>query len=787
MSVYDKELRLRTTVQGTKQAEAQLEGLNTSIGKIAGAAGLAVGALALFKGAMKFASESLEAYERALQAMREVNTTIVSTGREAEFTAQELSELANKLQAVSNFGDEDILQESTLSLLRFGAIGKDIFTEVQTLAVDMGAGMGSLSGASQTLGIAMSDPVAAITRLRRAGVVLGEEQQELIKHLVEVGDAAGAQRILLDELQEKYGGIAQASATSSIQMRNSWGDLQEAIGSHLGWFSGAKDGIAQIFSSISDTISTTAEDDMNAMYDTQNKVGTAIIKVYTNVGQFVDKMGIMIGGAVAVVDESFKVAGKSIKYAVNWVIEQIAGLAKKILTPFEKIASGINTIFSKLTGKDLGLDNVFDSIDEGFEKLTENTKKSKQELDSAAASFKSVTDGIKDDLAESENYWMGEKINRINALDEQTAARKSAYEKEKKYGQDLINLNTEEAESDAERLKAAADAHKKEVELWSRYYDTVNKYSDEWLEKKMELYELNTRAAYAGVLDEIQIQELLKLERERLNEEIVKDNKESLDKEARDIKEQADKLKATLALNRDLELEFVNDRERYLEIKKEQLEEEYQAHLEAGANIIVLEQWKAEKMKEIIDGMPEHYKNVFERMDMYMLESAQRMKDGALSILSNAIYDIFDSTEEGIEIWRQAWNSLWEILKRTVSMMIAELAALFVWQVITGTAPMGGFGAGKMKGTPVNTIVPDPIGHGNFASIGNRPQIGHIGASSGNVDTSTMKRHTQSLDRLSQAIEANGGIKVQLQIDGRDVRSSIKRVEHDLNVLGSLV
>lgn len=862
MSVYDKELRLRTTVQGTRQAEAQLKGFNMSIGKMAGAIGLATIAMNGIRKAFDFAKESLAAYERAVQAMKQVNTTLITTGRDAELSAQRLSDLANELQAISRFDDETILQESTLALLRFKDISNEMFESVQRLAIDLGEGMDSLSGASRLLGIVLSDPIAGLTRLRRAGVSLDETQQDLIKSLVQTGDKAKAQEILIYELEQRYGGLAIASQTASHRLTNAWGDFQEAMGHSMGFVSGIKDGIAETLSHVAREVDTTSEYSINASRKTENKWTVAWRNVSNAVGEFAEKTFRFIEGVVLNVYALIVGNKKRLDAVAGGIVVTVSETLKKIVGLIGKAVEGIESLSGKLFKKTSNKASSFvKSVESGFDKITASGKKSIQEFNDFADAYWYTSETLDWTSSDIENKYAlrkglakaehdireihqetaeitkaarSEELANLQAELEAEQALDEAKEKRRKnlgawvdyydtmsmHSDEWLNKQMELYEfttresyasllsesqiqdllraNELKLLKDIAEGKRKKtseerreritnLEAWENYYNTMNKHSKDWLDNQLELYEIRTRESYEDVLDEMQIQELLAAYKIELLNQVADEQKRIRKEELRSMKEHADKLKAEYILTRGLEFEHVKTRERYLEIKKEQLEEEYQAHLEAGANIIVLEQWKAEKMKEIIDGMPEHYKNVFERMDMYMLESAQRMKDGALSILSNAIYDIFDSTEEGIEIWRQAWNSLWEILKRTVSMMIAELAALFVWQVITGTAPMGGFGAGKMKGTPVNTIVPDPIGHGNFASIGNRPQIGHIGASSGNVDTSTMKRHTQSLDRLSQAIEANGGINVQLQIDGRDVRSSIKRVEHDLNVLGSLV
>jgi hypothetical protein len=95
---------------------------------------------------------------------------------------------------------------------------------------------GDLKGASIQLGKALNDPVANLSALSRSGIQFSEEQKEVIKSMAETGRLAEAQTLILDELNNQYGGSAEAAAKADggfTQLANSFGDLQEEFGKIL--------------------------------------------------------------------------------------------------------------------------------------------------------------------------------------------------------------------------------------------------------------------------------------------------------------------------------------------------------------------------------------------------------------------------------------------------------------------------------------------------------------------------------------------------------------------------
>ena len=132
MADYSGDLKYRITVDGAEASQAKLSGLGASFKSVASTVALSVAAMVSFRKAIEFAGAAMTNYENAIQATRQLDATLESTGRAAEFTSQELKNMASELQTLSNFGDEDILQGVTLQLLRFDAIGRNLPTRTAT-------------------------------------------------------------------------------------------------------------------------------------------------------------------------------------------------------------------------------------------------------------------------------------------------------------------------------------------------------------------------------------------------------------------------------------------------------------------------------------------------------------------------------------------------------------------------------------------------------------------------------------------------------------------------------
>lgn len=188
-------------------------------------AGLGIGALT---GAI------LANTQRQQAAISAVESRIVSTGKAAGFTTEQLQEMAAGFQQATSVGDEEILEFQSI-LLTFTKVTGDAFEGATEAVLDMATVMGTdFKSAAVQVGKALNDPIKGVNAMSRAGVQFSDTQKEVIKNLVETGQTAKAQAIILEELQVQFGGAAAAAkntfAGSLKSVQNAFGDLLEAEG-----------------------------------------------------------------------------------------------------------------------------------------------------------------------------------------------------------------------------------------------------------------------------------------------------------------------------------------------------------------------------------------------------------------------------------------------------------------------------------------------------------------------------------------------------------------------------
>jgi hypothetical protein len=226
----------------------------------------AITAAVALRGAVKLAGEAYKQAVEGHKAMATMTAVLNSTGKAAQFSADGLADMADKMQWVSDFGDEDIMSEAITSLLRFDVINKDTLPRALQLTMDMAAKTKDLAGASRLLGVSLDNPILGMTRLLKAGNSLSESQKQMIKQFVETGEKAKAQEILLRALESRYAGQAKAQMTAAGQMKKAWEEYLQYVGEQTQpYLDGALNAVTQFMNSVlaaGRSTSTQAESDV---------------------------------------------------------------------------------------------------------------------------------------------------------------------------------------------------------------------------------------------------------------------------------------------------------------------------------------------------------------------------------------------------------------------------------------------------------------------------------------------------------------------------------------------
>jgi hypothetical protein len=157
------------------------------------------------------------------QAIAAVNQTLRSTGRYSDEASAALQRQAAALQKLTTYGDEEILRGQDL-LLTFKRIGSEVFPRATEAMLDLATKMGTdLKSAALQVGKALEDPATQMTYLVRSGISFTQQQKDMARQLQRSGDLAGAQAIVLKELESQFGGSARAA-------RDTFGGALSAVG-----------------------------------------------------------------------------------------------------------------------------------------------------------------------------------------------------------------------------------------------------------------------------------------------------------------------------------------------------------------------------------------------------------------------------------------------------------------------------------------------------------------------------------------------------------------------------
>lgn len=216
-----------------------LKGVFGTVGKIAAGAFAVGGLIALGSTLGDFIGGTLQDLQRIETINAQTSATIKSTGGAAGVSASEIADLASSIENLTATEGE-LVQEGANTLLTFTNIknaageGNDIFNQATLAVTDYSRAMGTdMQAASIQVGKALNDPIKGVSALSKAGVQFTDQQKEMITAMVEAGDVAGAQKIILGELNTQFGGsgaaYAETTAGKIALLGHAWGNFGETL------------------------------------------------------------------------------------------------------------------------------------------------------------------------------------------------------------------------------------------------------------------------------------------------------------------------------------------------------------------------------------------------------------------------------------------------------------------------------------------------------------------------------------------------------------------------------
>lgn len=797
----NQNLRLTIGQVGAEKTNAQLGSLNASITSMAKNIGLAVLSVAALRKAFGVLSESVSLAKVQEIAIKQVDQALLNAGVTAEGASDKFQQMASSLQAVSNFGDEEILGNVTTELLKFGSVTMDIMPKAQQLVVDMAAKTGNLADQAKTLGISLEKPELGLTRLRRQGVTFTEEQENMVKALVATGKHAEAQAIILEGLETKYKGMALASVDSAKQLKNTWGDLQEVIGTQL---RPALDGINYAFismmnawiSSLSDVTNKTAEEaaNMSRIWARVTIEATAGIKLLfstvSNIGMLISTsiLGffhvnmVAIDKTLAVVLNSFRVVKEAATFNFSGAGEAMADIGKN-MTDMSKAFDD----YAK------GMGNRAGKIYSDIASMESNTAKQVTEawaaIDARLAAQLSARRGASADTGDG---GAGETPAPDNS---------KALDAMKAYFDAVMKLNQSEAEAiktkyaamRAEGLKyfsetsdsyAAMNAEITKAEA-AEILDRLSAISH-GKQSEFAIIEANHKKQLAA-LDDYHTTGLL-AERD-YSDAVAAIEKQRTDASLAyyaEIASHAATQRETLV---DTTLSMLSDIKgaygAYYAYRSEQITAMAAKYEQMGVEQVFIESWVTSQMSQIWEEYHEAHKAELDKMQEASNEILGRMGASIEGNLTNALGSLISSTKSAADAWGDMWKSMVRILSNAVAQMIVKLTLLAFWQAITGTG--GITKAATMGSVPAGGFDLPAFGGGGFASVGSS-----LGSAPGFASTQpppinvNLAANTQLMARMERLIDAveNNQPQIYTQvIEGIPLHKAVQRAETVANVL----
>jgi hypothetical protein len=423
--------------------------------------------------AFSFLSASKAAFEESAAATAQLEASLKSTGGAAGITKEEILALSTKLQDKTLFGDEETTGAASL-LLTFTNIKKGVFEEalpaIQDIATKMaGDGPADLKGASIQVGKALNDPIKGITALSRVGVSFSEEQKKMIKTLVETGDTAAAQKLILAELNTEFGGSAEAARKAKGGMQDFkviMDELQETVGE------GVQAGLSVLGNFLTELFTKA-----DPLIDVFKGVWTEMSNMFSEVSRLISGLfglsdqGSITTGIINVLTGVFNLLLTPIKAAFSVIGSLVRGFidlynsSETVRATIGALGSVISTVFTTI--KDSAIKALGGVAELMVGIFTLDVDKIKSGLSQTFGAVKDTVVGMTKGVVDAAQK--GAESGKLNFIPEASVqeASKNAdkvIEKVKGTTKNIVQLTEEQLKEQGKKRKEAEDREKKEKE-----------------------------------------------------------------------------------------------------------------------------------------------------------------------------------------------------------------------------------------------------------------------------------------------------------------------------------
>ena len=179
---------------------------------------------------------AFKAFSEEEDAIARVTGALKANGGQANVTAEQIKAMASRLQDTTTFADDATISAAGL-LLTFHKVrnefgeGNQVFDRTLVAAQDLSAALGTdLESSTMQLAKALEDPVRGMTALSRSGTTFTQQQRDMVKSLMASGDQLGAQKVILDNVESQYGGMAETMAgTASGKIKQAFNAISDSM------------------------------------------------------------------------------------------------------------------------------------------------------------------------------------------------------------------------------------------------------------------------------------------------------------------------------------------------------------------------------------------------------------------------------------------------------------------------------------------------------------------------------------------------------------------------------
>lgn len=270
----------RSTAQGIAVFDGPLGGVasrfsslgslvsSTSLGVVA--FGAAISAAAIGAGVAVRAGQSME------QQLYKQEAVLRATGYAAGWNAEQLDSMARQT-AYATLASVNDIREAQNVMMTFRRVQKSVFVDAVGLSQDLAVVLGgTVTSNAKMLGKALENPIEGIWSLTRAGVTFTTSQREMVREMVNTGNAADAQRYILSELKNQVGGTGAGEAAGLSGSIDTLGQNFQTLFENINQATGAGKG----FKFMVDALAFTSRDISDALAPSSDPVSQQLAELF---------------------------------------------------------------------------------------------------------------------------------------------------------------------------------------------------------------------------------------------------------------------------------------------------------------------------------------------------------------------------------------------------------------------------------------------------------------------------------------------------------------------------